>query len=104
MNTFPDLLDVEDGSAEASAVMGKPYPAELRWEGISCTAFHGSVKYLLSDCTGIASPGETVAFMGPSGAGTSRLPANDIMKICSSQTCNSLSSPPMCHGGQYFQL
>jgi ABC-type multidrug transport system fused ATPase/permease subunit len=68
-------LEAKAGSPLArshSTVMGKPYAAELSWKDVGCAVLDTKTmtqKTVLSGCTGTALPGETVALMGPSGAG-----------------------------------
>jgi len=65
-------LEAKAGSSPLATVMGKPYAAELSWKEVGCTVLDTKTmnpKTVLTGCTGTAAPGETVALMGPSGAG-----------------------------------
>lgn len=67
-------VDATSGPSANIGGMGRPYAAELSWKDISCKVLDTKTmtpKSVLNGCTGCASPGETVALMGPSGAGES---------------------------------
>lgn len=65
-------MEAMAGPAGNIGGMSRPYAAELSWKDISCKVLDTKsmkAKSVLNGCTGTASPGETVALMGPSGAG-----------------------------------
>ena len=72
MKEIPIQMEATTGPAAYIGGMGRPYEAELSWKDISCKVLDTKSmqpKSVLNGCTGCASPGETVALMGPSGAG-----------------------------------
>ena len=55
-----------------ASLLEAPLPVDLHWSGISYQVVEeasGAPKAVLRDCAGRACAGETVALMGPSGAG-----------------------------------
>lgn len=65
-------MDATSSPAAHIMGLGRPYAAELTWKDISCKVLDTKTmmpKAVLNGCTGTASPGETVALLGPSGAG-----------------------------------
>ena len=65
-------LTASPSDVEAADLQAPP-AANLAWSGICFSVLDTHVmenKTVLSDCVGTACAGETVALMGPSGAGT----------------------------------
>lgn len=72
MKDSPIYVEATTAPVANISGMGRPYAAELSWKDISCKVLDTKTmkaKSVLNGCTGTASPGETVALMGPSGAG-----------------------------------
>ena len=67
-----------------------PPPANLQWSGIAYQVLDTmsmSLKTVLTGCVGSASAGETVALMGPSGAGSSLPIKQAISKAATCTVC-----------------
>lgn len=66
--------DVEVGEAEVAYMDEMPEPAELTWEDLEYRVKAGTPprpKTVVHKCSGTFKPGDSVALMGPSGAGRS---------------------------------
>ena len=72
------LLDAKDESAEPPAYDGKPGPGRVEFEHVSFS--YAADKPLITDLSLVAEPGQTVAIVGPTGAGKTTL-VNLIMRF-----------------------